>query len=379
MRLLDIEIQNFRNLSSVRLELGEGVNYFWGENGAGKTALLEAVCVLARGRSFRSGHAADLVASGQDAFTVRASFLDEHRGTQSVAVMRSRSGRSRLKLNGEPGKRLSDVARVLPVQVLLPSLSELVFGSPVERRRWLDWGLFHVKPDYLRTLREYLQLLKQRNAALKSFARGDLPQSGIDVWTRKLVIIAEQLDTQRRDYMGDAVAETLNVLRLLSPGLEIAVRYQRGWSETESLEKVLSDSQARDVKLGATSAGPHRSDIELSAGPAFGSRASVILSRGQGKLLASAMVLGQASLLMRVSNRNSVFLIDDLGAEMDQQHSAALFRILREMSSQILATSTHPLGESRTPTLTPEAMFHVEQGKVSVRPREESTIFPEAT
>ena len=379
MRFLDIEIQNFRNLSSVRLELGEGVNYFWGENGAGKTALLEAVCVLARGRSFRSTHAADLVTSGQDAFTVRASFLDEHRGTQSVAVMRSRSGRSRLKLNGESGKRLSDVARILPVQVLLPSLSDLVFGSPVERRRWLDWGLFHVKPDYLRTLREYLQLLKQRNAALKSFARGDLPQSGIDVWTRKLVIIAEQLDKQRRDYMGEAAAESLNVLRLLSPELEIAIKYHRGWSETESLEKVLSDSQARDVKLGATSAGPHRCEIELGAGPAFDSRASAILSRGQGKLLASAMVLGQARLLMRVSNRNSVFLIDDLGAEMDQQHSAALFRILREMSSQILATSTHPIGESRTPTLTPETMFHVEHGKVSVRPREVSTTFPEAT
>ena len=376
MRFLNIEIENFRNLSSVRLEMGEGVNYFWGENGAGKTALLEAVCVLARGRSFRSARAADLVTSGQDAFTVRASFLDEHRGTQTVAVMRSKSGRSRLKLNGESGKRLSDVARILPVQILLPSLSDLVFGSPIERRRWLDWGLFHVKPDYLRTLREYLQLLKQRNAALKSFARGNLGQSGIDVWTRKLVIVAEQLDKQRRDYMGDAAAETLTVLRLLSPELEVSIRYHRGWSETESLEKVLSDSQARDVKLGATSAGPHRCEIELNAGPVF-SRASAVLSRGQGKVLASAMVLGQARLLVRVSNRNSVFLIDDLGAEMDRQHGDALFRMLREMSSQILATSTLPPGESRTPALTPETMFHVEQGKVSARHREASTIFPE--
>ncbi len=369
MRFLDIEVQNFRNLSSVRLELGEGINYLWGENGAGKTALLEAVCVLARGRSFRSAQAADLVTTGQEAFTVRASFLDEHRGTQTVAVMRSRIGRSRLKLNGESGKKLSDVARILPVQVLLPSLSDLVFGSPAERRRWLDWGLFHVKPDYLRTLREYLQLLKQRNAALKSFGRGDLNQSGVDVWTRKLVIVAEQLDTQRRDYLVEAAAETLAVLRLLSPELEIATRYHRGWSESESLEKVLSDSQARDVKLGATSAGPHRCDIELSAGAAANSRASAVLSRGQGKLLASAMVLGQARLLMRVSKRNSVFLIDDLGAEMDQQHGAALFRILREMSSQILATSTHPLGESRTPMPTPETMFHVEQGKITLRPQ----------
>lgn len=371
MRLRYIEIQNFRNLSSVRLELGEGINYFWGENGAGKTAFLEAISVLARGRSFRSSQTADLIASGQDAFTLRASFVDEHRGAQTVGVMRSRSGPSRLKLNGESGKRLSDVARLLPVQIILPSLSDLVFGSPLERRRWLDWGLFHVKPDYLRTLREYLQILKQRNAAIKSYARGDLGQPEIDVWTQKLLVAAEQLDMQRRAYLGDAIAETQTVLQLLSPQLDITISYRRGWSESESLEKVLSDSQARDVKLGSTSAGPHRCDIELSAGSVTSSRASSVLSRGQGKLLASAMVLGQARLLKRVSNRNSVFLIDDLGAEMDQKHSAALFRILREMGSQILATTTRSPGELASLSPAPLKTFHVERGTFDAKPLEE--------
>jgi DNA replication and repair protein RecF len=257
---------------------------------------------------------------------------------------------------------------MLPVQTLLPSLSDLVFGSPVERRRWLDWGLFHVKPDYLRTLREYLKILKQRNAALKSFARGDLRQPEIDVWTEGLLVVSQQLDAQRRDYMVEVIAETLMVLRRLSPGMEIAMTYRRGWSESESLEKVLSDSQARDVKLGATSAGPHRCDIALGTGGGVNSKASLVLSRGQGKLLASAMVLGQARLLMRATNRNSVFLIDDLGAEMDQKHSAALFRILQEMSSQILATSTHPPGESGMLSKTPVTMFHVEHGKVGANP-----------
>ena len=367
----------------MRLTLEEGINYFWGENGAGKTALLEAVSVLARGRSFRSSQLADLVASGQDAFTLRMSFLDEHRGPQTVAVMRSIRGRSQLKLNGEPGRRLSEVARILPVQILLPSLSDLVFGSPVERRRWLDWGLFHVKPNYLSTLKEYLQVLKQRNAALKSYARGEFGQRGIDVWTQKLLVTAEQLDIQRREYMDDAAVEVLEVLEMLSPKLKIALSYRRGWPECESLEKVLSETLARDVKLGATSAGPHRSDIQLSAGVELKSRASSILSRGQGKLLASAMILGQARLLMKESSRNSVFLIDDLGAEMDQKHSAALFRLLGEMGSQVLATSTHLPGESRATDLSsnmvPVTMFHVEHGKIDARPSGAEPMFPEAT
>ena len=369
----------------MQLALEEGINYFWGENGAGKTALLEAVSVLARGRSFRSSQLTDLVASGQDAFTVRASVLDEHRGEQTVAVMRSIKGRSQLKLNGEPGKSLSEVARILPVQILLPSLSDLVFGSPAERRRWLDWGLFHVKPSYLGTLREYLQVLKQRNAALKSFDRGDLGQRGIDVWTEKLVVIAEQVDNQRRIYMDDAAPEVLEVLETLSPKLDVRVSYRRGWSESESLEKVLRDSRARDVKLGATSAGPHRSDIELGVGVDLKGRASAVLSRGQGKLLASAMVLGQARLLMKVSRRNSVFLIDDLGAEMDEKHGAALFRLLSEMDSQILATSTYPPGESRSTNLTannntaPVAMFHVEHGRIAAKHPGAEPRYPEAT
>ncbi len=383
MRLLNIEIQNFRNLSSVQLTLKEGINYFWGENGAGKTAFLEAVSVLARGRSFRSSQLADLVASGQDAFTLRMSFLDEHRGAQAVAVMRSIRGRSQLKLNGESGKRLSEVARILPVQILLPSLSDLVFGAPLERRRWLDWGLFHVKPNYLSTLREYLQVLKQRNAALKSHARGELGQQGIDVWTQKLLVSAERLDTERRSYMDDAAVEVLEVLEMLSPTLEIGISYRRGWPECESLEKVLSESLARDVKLGATSAGPHRSDIQLNAGAELKGRASSVLSRGQGKLLASAMVLGQARLLSKMSSRNSVFLIDDLGAEMDQKHSDALFRLLGEMGSQILATSTYPPGESRSARLSndrvPVTMFHVEHGKIDARTSGEEPMFPEAT
>jgi len=364
VQFLTLEISELRNLRSVSVSLDPGLNYFFGENGAGKTAVLEAVSLLARGRSFRTGQAADLISFGADRLTLRADVLDEHRGRFRIGLSRNKAGKTEVRLNGEPGRRLSEIARLLPVQVLLPSLSELVFGAPSQRREWLDWGLFHVKPGYLDGLRSYLQILRQRNAGLKSVAAGRLTRTELDVWTRNLATQGLLVHGWRSDYLRELAMEVNLVLGRLSPGLSIAFQYQGGWAEGESLEKVLSDSLPRDVKSGATSAGPHRADIEIRTGSTQGSRASAVLSRGQGKIVACAMVLGQAKLLGRLTNRSSVFLIDDLGAELDHEHSRTLFEILGEMSSQVLATSALAPETMRPTAVVPISMFHVEQGNV---------------
>ncbi len=356
-----LDIHDLRNLESVRLQLCPGLNYFHGENGAGKTAILEAVHLLARGRSFRGTQSTELIRRGCSQVRVNTRVVDEHRGTLDIALARSRGERTELRIDGQPGRKLSQVAALLPLQVMVPSLSDLVFGGPGERRQWLDWGLFHVKPEYLRTLRRYLHALRQRNAALKAVGAGELPREGLDVWSDEVARLGEEVTAEREAYLAELQPVLVEICRDLVPSLELEVVYRAGWPREQGLRKVLGDSVPREVKLGATQSGPHRGDIELRVA---GTIAGVSVSRGQGKALASAMMLSQARLLMQTARRSSVFLIDDVGAELDLPHSERFFRLLTGLGAQILATSNS--GPSTVAGLndTETAVFHVEHGRV---------------
>ncbi|HKJ84924.1 MAG TPA: DNA replication/repair protein RecF [Spirochaetia bacterium] len=360
-----LTIDNLRNIEVARLELSPGLNFFHGENGAGKTAVLEAVHLLARGRSFRTPHSAELIRQGADRVGVSAVIEDEHRGEQRVGLAKSRGGRTEVRINGESGRRLSQVALLLPLQVMAPSLSDLVFGAPSERRQWLDWGTFHVEHGYLDALRSYLHALRQRNAALKAVGQGSLAADTLSVWTDEVVAHAGRVTDARRAYLREIEPLLLEAVEQLNPAMKIDLLFKQGWQESADLRKVLGDSLGREVKSGITQSGPHRADIEFRSS---GMLAGAALSRGQGKALASAMMLSQARLLMRTERRASVFLIDDIGAELDQPHSERFFRLLSGLGSQILATANSaPERSAEGLGLTPGATFHVEHGRVTQR------------
>jgi len=356
-----LEIQDLRNLASVALDLGPGLNCFFGPNGAGKTAVLEAVHLLARGRSFRSQQAGDVIRRDQQAMLVRAVVQDEHRGEQRLGVARGRAGRTELRINGRAERRLSQAAEILPLQVMVPALSDLVFGGPGLRRQWLDWGVFHVEHGYLKVLRAYLHALRQRNAALKSLGAGRLSERGLDVWTEEVATLAEAVTAAREAYLEALAPDIESVMKALAPSLDVAVAYQRGWPAGQSLRKVLGDSLPREVKWGTTQSGPHRGDVRLRVG---GLDAGSTLSRGQGKSLASGMMLAQARQLRQTAKRTSVFLIDDIGAELDLAHRDRFFRLLKEQGAQVLATATEGPGSLTGVPEMDTTVFHVEHGEV---------------
>jgi DNA replication and repair protein RecF len=353
-----LEISYFRNLSSASLDLNPGLNFFYGPNGAGKTAVLEAAHLLGRGRSFRTHRARTLIQHDSESLAVRATINDDHGAAQSVAISKDLAGHTELRINGLPERRVSEIARLVPLQVMLPDIGELVFGGPQVRRQWLDWGTFHVKPEYLRSLRGYLRALKQRNAALKQVGH---PAASIAPWTEQLVSAAREVDQQRTAYVEALQPEFTHTVGRLAPELEVRLNYRRGWPEGESLDKVLGEWGPREVKSGLTQVGPHRADIDLRIG---NSKASAVLSRGQGKAVASALKVSQARLLANSDRRGSVFLIDDVGAELDESHNARFFEMLDEMGSQILATSTRRPSSENQFSDDRINVFHVERGTV---------------
>lgn len=374
MTLSSLSIRDCRNLQSVDIALSAGLNLFIGPNGAGKTALLEAVHILSRGKSFRSSHTGPVIRSGQQELIVRAGFSGIPRDSDSparqVAVSRPRRGATRVHIDGEPASGgISAVSKLLPVQVMLPSVSDLVFGGPAERRRWLDWGVFHVKPSYLFAWRRYTKVLKQRNALLKQPISAD--DAALASFTEQLVQAAVPLAEYRRSYTANWTPMFLQVLGALDPeladlGLSLCDfgsmdERQESGSLLERIRELVSENRLRDVKSGVTHRGPHRMDLVLRVGD---KRAGEVLSRGQGKSVALAMMVSQAQYLAATTGQNSLFLIDDAGAELDRSHNAAFFEALAATKAQILATSTEEPWTGGAYTGTNRAVFHVKQGRI---------------
>jgi len=354
-----LEVAHVRNLSAVDLDLSPGLNLFWGPNGAGKTALLESVHLLTRGRSFRGSRVQPLIQRGASDLLVRARVQDEARGSTDVALAKTREAGTDLRVAGEPERRLSAVAGLVPLQLFLPDGSNLVFGGPGERRQFLDWGVFHVKPPYLSHLQSYQRALRQRNALLAT--AGASRRSELEVWTEQLDGLAEKVDAERREYVEALRVELIAMLRrLVSGGFDAALEYRPGWPEGERLAAALGQTLDRDVKFASTQMGPHRAELRLSTGSGS---AAESLSRGQGKLLASALRLAQVQLTRQLTGRSSLLLIDDLGAELDRTHSHRFYELLADSSCQVLATCVEAMSLAEFDT-DRRALFHVERGQI---------------
>lgn len=362
MWLRRLQLEHFRNVTRADIALSAGFNFFYGNNGAGKTAILEAVHLMGKGRSFRSGNFAELIGIGQDSLVVRVQAEDEHLGLQRVVYARGRSGAPEVRINGESGRRMSQVAALFPLEVMTPTLVDLVFGGPAARREWLDWGVFHVKHDYLSVLRRYLEVLRQRNACLKSVAVGAQAMAALDPWTHELARLGVLVDRARRDHLEDMVARVVSCLGELSGGFEVEIVYRRGWSPDAELAKVLGETLAREVKSGSTMVGPHRAEIELLS---RGQSCSATLSRGQAKVLASALMLAQADAIAEKGHRKGLFLVDDIGAELDAGHRYRLFGALVRRGCQVFATSVDVPDADLLAGCPAHAVFHVEHGTVA--------------
>ena len=353
-----LEISHLRNLASVQLQLAPHFNYLMGGNGAGKTSVLEAVYLLARSRSFRGAAMAPVIAKGQVGLAVRAELEDG----RSLGLAKEQGGSTVLRIDQQPVRKLSAGAALLPLQLLSPNVSDLVFAGPSERRKFLDWGLFHMEHTALAALRDFQLANKQRNAVLKSW-NGPNSEHLLDVWTEAFCRRAATVDGLRKKYAQALIPVVREALEELRVEFQVDMAYWNGWGEAP-LHKVLEENLARDVKSGATSSGPHRAGLSIDApeGPA-----RVTLSRGQGKLLATALILAQARVLRTQTGCRTLFLIDELGAEMDRGHLTRVLALLDPTTCQVIATSTHPPGPEFADSGADVdlRLFHVEQGKVT--------------
>ena len=351
MGLSALSVQHFRCIESASLELHPGHNLLWGNNAAGKTSLLEAAYLLGRGRSFRTRISERLIQHGDDQLVVFGR-TDESL-PQTIGVQISRRVEAVAKLNGELLPSFAELSRAFPVQVIEPGVHKLLEEGGHRRRRWLDWGVFHVEPQFLSAWSMYTRGLRQRNAALKT-------QPGTAaVWDVELARIGEIIASARAKFMEALLPHwTKTISRLMD--LELDLHYSRGWPQGLSLLEAFAAAGERDRQRGITHSGPHRADVIIKA---RGRVAKEILSRGQQKMAAVGLVLAQLQLLQAKNQVVTTLLLDDPAAELDGERLERFREQVFELRCQLLVTA---LNASFTPLGKPDRAFHVEQGTVQL-------------
>lgn len=355
MALISLVIRDFRNLRGAELSFSPTLNLIVGPNGAGKTSLLEALYFLGRARSFRTSYSAPLIREGASSFLLRGCVDGPHGQALPVGMSRE-ANLLRVRLAGQSLRRLSELLPYFPFQVVTPDSHQLLQGGPRYRRRFLDWGLFHVEPSFFPTWQRYSQALKQRNAAL----RGKAPKTEVQLWDRELIESGLAIEELRRRY----VDQLLPILEYTVADLvginAIRWEYRAGWNRKLSFAEALEQSFEGDRLQRMTRTGPHRADLlPTIAGEAAHER----VSRGQQKQIVIALMLAQAAVYRQRTGRMCIFLIDDLASELDASLRGRVWDYLRNLQAQVFLTAIEPslvdIGEWQN-----VAWFHVEQGQV---------------
>ena len=373
MALIKLQTQNFRNLVPAPVSFSPSFNLLYGENGSGKTSVLEAIGYLGLGRSFRVSRHQAVVSHGQPQLTVFGGLdrgLEETTDHPDQGVAH-RLGISRdvtqkettLRVNGEGVRSLSSLAMHLPVSVIDPGVFDIVAGGPGKRRQFLDWAVFHVEPSFATAWQQCQRVTSQRNQTLRN---GRLDEALLRVWDSQYAALSDQISAARRTtfdrFRGafDALIEEVDVG--WTQGLKL--EFYPGWDISQPLAEILASHREQERRMGHTLYGPNRADIRIKF---QGRPVAETFSRGQQKTLVILMKIAQGMVLSELG-KQVTFLLDDINAELDEGHRAMLATKLQELRCQVFITSIErPRPEILWPAnQAPEyRMFHVEHGKLT--------------
>ncbi len=365
MYIRRFDISAVRNIELAKLDNIGRINVIYGENGSGKTSILEALHLLCLGRTFRSHQFRPVISEGAETATVFCeAFSSEANAGElinknTIGVSRGRRTTPVIRINGSSVSSLAALVGHLPIQLLNADSFLLIEGASSVRRQFMDWGVFHVEHSFNSHWQMAKKCIKQRNSLLR---RGKINPRELEVWDHELSIAGEKVDICRQRYI-EGFTKVFQPLAERVTGIStFELRYKRGWPDDESLSESLVNSLERDERTGYTNIGPQRADLKLLVG---GRPAAEVLSRGQEKILVCALRLAQAAYLKGLNGKDCAFLIDDLPAELDLKHRKLLCEELERLSAQVFITCIDvvDLGNVWSEGVEP-TMFHVEHGEV---------------
>jgi DNA replication and repair protein RecF len=331
MTLRRMQVTDFRCLHHADIDLDSKYTLLSGPNASGKTSLLEAIYVLGRGRSFRTRRLDNLIRAGAERLIIFGEV--EVPGRRVALGIEGSSEGIRARLAGEKAGSLAELAAVFPVQIIDPEVHRLIEEGPSRRRRFLDWGVFHVEPGFVAHWQKYHHVLRQRNAAL----RARQPRPIVSAWDGDLQRYGELLTAARHRYISQLEVHAKSLGEKLL-AMELTLSYRSGWGSHTSLREALGRSWTPDQEAGTTQVGPQRADLVIRLD---GSAVKDRISRGQQKLLAAVLLISQLKLFPDDLALRPTLLLDDPAAELDGERLAGLIDEVRGQSLQLVVSTLH--------------------------------------
>jgi len=336
LSLSTLAVRNLRNLVRVDLETGPRFNVISGDNGQGKTNLLEAVYVVATSKSFRATKPGDLVRLGDAAGSVRATLVED--GAARVQSVGLEQGKRHVRIDEKRPHSLVAYAVRTPAVVFHPGEISLSMGAGAERRRLLDRVSLYVAPEASGELADYTRALRERQRTLET--RG--PSSAdLEDWEEILVRVGLGVMARRREtalLLGSAARSAFE--QIAEQGSTLDVAYAPGAPEgAEPYRKALGAHRATDARRGFAKVGPHRDDLDLSID---GHPARGVASQGQHRAVVLALKSAEVDVIARARGVRPLLLLDEVSSELDRARTASLFGLLRRHEGQVFLTTTRP-------------------------------------
>ncbi len=329
MYIKEILLENFRSLEHKKIEFSPKINLITGKNGSGKTSLLEAIYYLGRLKSFRTSKFKEMIKHNHSYMRVIAKV--ENPQTQ-IGIEKKLDSSFKLRINNSTGKPNLLIKTVPSVAITSDSFM-LINSGPINRRQFMDYGVFYFDNSFYKYLKYYQKALKNRNAGLKQ----KMAKSVINSFTPTLIKYGIEITKLRSDYFEKLSELLQKYLKILNFEEQISIKYQVGWNAEFSLEQALENNFLNDTKVGHTRYGPHRADIKFSTKDGG---ADANLSRGQQKTLIIALYLAQIELISFYAECKPILIIDDISSELDKVRRNHILKHLTSLNCQMFFSAT---------------------------------------
>lgn len=350
MAIEEFKCHEFRNLKNTTLSFNKQLNLIIGDNGSGKSSLLEAIYILSTSKSFRTNHLKSAIKHDFSEFILFSKYSNH-----SVGLKKSTDSLV-TKVDNKSISKSSLLAKKQAILAIDPSSFNLINGSPKSKRSFIDWALFHVKHKFSECWNNYRNILKQRNLLLKTKQVKEL-----HYWDQYLVEYNDKIHQLRLDIVAEFLVNFKDLIKNNALLSQVDIKYKQGWNKEKSFKEALSSNQANDIKRGFTSVGSHKCDLHFSIN---GKDIKEVLSRGQMKDLLIFLHLTILDLVSQKLSTKPIFIIDDLASELDKNTFKSVIVSLLEKDYQIFISSIEyddffkKLDFNKT-------VFHVKHGEIN--------------
>ncbi len=333
-----LQLKNFRNYQQESFEFVDGINIFYGNNGQGKTNVLEALFLASMGKSFRTSHDVEMIKDGCENFEVEVEFKDSTDSHLKIAYNKSKQ--KYIKVNGIYLRKMGDLMGTFPSVIFSPNNMVLLSAGPSERRKFMDMALCQLKPVYYFNLQQYNKILMQKNAFLKNSLPGQADKDMLDVWNMSLAEMGAEITKQRIFYLEQVSKYASEFHSKIAGGNEkITVKYENSAGEDkDTFYRKLKDSMQREIDRGMSLTGPHKDDIELTLSGTGDMKKYG--SQGQRRTCVLALKLSETKILENETGKRPVLLLDDVLSELDGERQRLLLKNIE--NTQVFITCTDP-------------------------------------